>query len=296
MVDEAIKRALSNFDIKQINAIEQIYQSAWKVNDQYILKRNQNIEQLKKSIAISELLLNENVPVAKFLRTEEDKAYITIDDYHYCLMNKLSGQRIDPYIGNYAENGLKLGRIVANLHVALKKIEPLVHVYDSWEFSYWIMDEITDNHIFIRQDVMDHCISFVHACTLLPKQLVHGDIHLGNLLFEGDDFMGYLDFDLSQQNLRLLDICYLCSYMLIGIYHEQTRIPVWREIIKGVIAGYEEITPLLACEKQAFPDLFVLNELTCVAFFSKSGQIDRLLPSVDMTHWIYENLDKLQIS
>ena len=47
----------------------------------------------------------------------------------------------------------------------------------------------------------------------LPKQLIHRDVHSGNFLFENNEFSGYIDFDLSQKNIRIIvrSIFYQCG-------------------------------------------------------------------------------------
>lgn len=38
----------------------------------------------------------------------------------------------------------------------------------------------------------------------LPIQLIRREVHLGNLLFDNNKFSGYIDFDLSQKNIRII--------------------------------------------------------------------------------------------
>lgn len=48
----------------------------------------------------------------------------------------------------------------------------------------------------------------------LPRQLIHRDVHFGNFLFDHGEFSGYIDFDLSQKNIRIFDICYFLTGLL----------------------------------------------------------------------------------
>lgn len=39
----------------------------------------------------------------------------------------------------------------------------------------------------------DYCLDFEPLYNTLPRQLIYRDMHIGNLLFEGNRFVGYLD-------------------------------------------------------------------------------------------------------
>lgn len=83
-----LKEVLSLFGVDTANNIEQIYGSAWNVDDKYILKKNADKQQFEKSIHLSDLLLNENIPVPEYFRTLDGRTYIQANDTNYCLMKK----------------------------------------------------------------------------------------------------------------------------------------------------------------------------------------------------------------
>lgn len=294
---EKIKRILFMFNVKKVDKIEQVYKSAWSINDSYILKHNVNLSELEKSIALSKMLINENIPVAMYFKTIDNNSYAFVDKEYYCLMSKISGHHIDPYLGDCTGTGKKLGNIIATLHLALKKIGLSFECYDAdyiKELNGWIIEEIKEKNLNISQEIIDECFAFEPLYIRLPRQLIHRDMHLGNLLFENDNFAGYLDFDISQKNVRILDVCYLGASMLVGNYQDAERLYLWQKIFKGVLAGYEEISQLSCDERQAIPMMFVIIELTFTAFFSRIGQSEISKSCIDMTLWLYNNIDKIQ--
>lgn len=297
MVDK-IRDILIKFNIYIANEIKQVYNSAWNVDDTYIMKRNKDYSQLEKSIALSSMLTNEMIPVAKLYKTVDEKSYVFFDgEYYYCLMSKLSGQHIDPYVGDCSEMGRRLGKAVATLHIALKKIESSFECYDSdlmKELDGWIMHEIREKNLSINQEIIDKCYEFKDLYSRLPRQLIHRDIHTGNLLFEDGDFVGYLDFDISQKNIHVFDICYLGAGLLVENYQDKSKFYLWQKIFRGIIEGYEEISSLSSDEKQAIPIMFVMIELLLTAYFSMIGQAETSKSCIDMTSWLYHNLDKIQ--
>ena len=111
------------FNVNNVSEIKQVYSSAWSINDTYILKRNTNASELEKSVSLSNMLVSDNIPVPKYFQTINKDSYVYFDgEYNYCLMSKFSGHHIDPFLGDCAQIGKKLGKIVANLHKSLKQI------------------------------------------------------------------------------------------------------------------------------------------------------------------------------
>ena len=101
----------------------------------------------------------------------------------------------------------------------------------------------------------------------LPKRLIHRDVHLGNFLFEGSNFTGYIDFDLSQKNIRIFDICYFLLGLLCRESGSQIEDTQWFEHVKSVVNGYHQIIPLADVEKASIVTVMKNIELLFVAYF-----------------------------
>ena len=101
----------------------------------------------------------------------------------------------------------------------------------------------------------------------LPKRLIHRDVHLGNFLFEGSNFTGYIDFDLSQKNIRIFDICYFLLRLLCRESGSQIEDTQWFEDVKSVVNGYHQIIPLADVEKASIVTVMKNIELLFVAYF-----------------------------
>ncbi|MCL2409452.1 MAG: phosphotransferase [Oscillospiraceae bacterium] len=285
------KEILAMFGIYAPERVEQIYKSAWSIDDKYILKTNSDKAQLDKSILLSDLLIKEKTPVPEFLTAPDGKRYVQIDDVYYTLMEKIDGHYLDPYADVPYENGIMLGELVADLHLALGKIGDEFECYDADymnELDDWILKRIKENNVQISQEIIDYCYSFGPLYRTLPRQLIHRDVHMWNLLFNGRDFCGYLDFDNSQKNVRLHDLCYLGANLLVDNYQDQSRVTIWRDIFRGVLEGYSSVFELTENEIKAIPYMFVFIELTFAAAYAPQGQHEL---SVDMTKWFYRNRD-----
>ena len=94
-------------------------------------------------------------------------------------------------------------------------------------------------------------------------------MHLGNLLFENNEFRWYLDFDIAQRNARIFEICYLGASMLVDNYQDAERFNVWKEIFRGVLDGYQSNSVLNEMEVKSLRMMFVIIEVIFTAFFAK---------------------------
>lgn len=292
MTDEALRSILSEFGVTHAGRIAQVYQSAWSIDDRLILKRNINPSQLDRSITLSNLLIERGLPVARYYKTTEGKNYACFDDACYCLMSRIDGYHLDPYSGDHYENGRMLGAVAAALHSALRSIESQVECHDAHliaELDRWIKDELEKHRIVFADGLIDGCYAFREPYDTLPRQLIHRDMHLQNLMFSDNQFVGYLDFDICQRNARILDICYLGASMLVGNYLDSEKVRAWSRIFRGVVDGYDASEKLSENERAACPMMFVVIEVVFTAFFAKLGQVEATNSCVSMTNWLYEN-------
>lgn len=284
---------LSSFGVSNPASITQIYRSAWDIDDAYVLKTNEDKNQLDKSILLNRLLLSESILVTEYIDTTDSKPYVHLDGKYWCLMKKIKGDCFDPFVGELKHNGIMLGKAVAKLHKALKSIENKVDTYDSDflnELTTWIAPEFEKNGVSFKDGVMDDIVAFLgRDYKTLPRQLIHRDMHTGNLLYENGTF-SYIDFDLSQRNVRIFDIVYLGCSQLVENYKDKTRLKQWREIFKGILQGYNELLPLSDDEINAMPFLFVFDEMLFTAFYLKTSQSEIAKSCLKMTNWLYENI------
>lgn len=290
---------LNKFGVNGPSSISQIYGSAWDIDDKYVLKTNDDKGHLDKSILLNRLLLSSGVPVIEYIYTMDGRPYVYLDEKYWCLMKRIKGACFDPFTGELKHNGIILGRAVAKLHKALKNIENKIDIYESDflnELSTWIAPELDRSNITFNEGVMDSIVAFLSRdYKVLPRQLIHRDMHTGNLIYDNGVF-SYIDFDTCQRNVRIFDIVYLGCSQLVESYNDETRLVQWHEVFKGILQGYNELLPLTNDEMNAIPLLFVFDEILFTAFYLKVGQPEIAKSCVKMTNWLYENIRYLIMS
>ena len=253
--------------------IHQIYDSTWSIGNNFVLKTNDNLAGLKRNITIMGTLSECGIPVAKPIPTIDGQDYIEYNGKYYLLMNKLSGTHIfDIYQSDYLNIAYETGKIVARLHHAFISCEQKITFWNNSlldEMKGWICNTLKSNQYrYITEADFDTSLKELADCyDKLPRQLIHRDIHYGNILFNNGMLSGYIDFDLSQKNVRIFDICYFLIGLLVDHEKKKEDIEKWHYIVSRFTEGYEEINPLTKLEKDSICCLMKNIELLFVAYF-----------------------------
>ncbi len=269
MYDE-LREVLGHWELQE-SEIRQVYDTAWQIGENYILKTYQDAEMLQRNLNVLHLLEEESLPVGSIILTLDGAQYVSRGDSFYFLSQKLEGSNIVK-IDNAEAIALLMGETIATLHVALKKCE----VRDSFwnnsllgEMNGWVKEKLASrNWSYISGEDYERVVSrLADGYDDLPMQLIHRDVHFGNFLFDNGKFSGYIDFDLSQRNIRIFDIC----YFLLGLLSEEEQLKLteeqWFIFVKNVFRGYENKLELSESEKRAVPYVMECIELLFVAYF-----------------------------
>ncbi len=261
---------LTNWNL-QDNEIKQIYDTAWQVGDDYVLKVYQDEKMLKRNLKMLQLLAKQDIPVAQIVPSCDGAPYVTDNGSFYFLSRRLAGSNITQ-LDDGCGIARSMGEIIARLHAAFQKCEPLDMLWDNSlldEMNGWIKESMEKNGWpRISKEEYEQVVSQLAAVyDQLPVQLIHRDIHFGNFLFADGVFSGYIDFDLSQRNIRIFDLC----YFLLGLLSEEEGLKMteetWFGFLRDVFAGYESILKLSEAEKKAVPYVMECIELLFIAWF-----------------------------
>ena len=267
----------------------QIFSSAWEINDSYVIKVYDDKKQLKRNIRISEILLDCEIPVAKTVLTKTGEKYVEHNDIYFLMSEKLRGSNISDIKDKTI--ACKMGCAIARLHRAFIKCEKEVEFWDNSllkEMKGWIWGNLVNNEwkIVNKEEYSKTVELLENVYDYLPKQLIHRDVHFGNFLFFEGDLSGYIDFDLSQRNIRIFDICYFLTGLLAKETDNAFTETEWIENVKSVIAGYESIINLSEKEKYAIPCVMECIEILFVAYFIGMNDIKHANDAYNMFRFI----------
>ena len=224
-MENKIKQIMNEWDTKGTNA-KQIYDSAWQIGEDTILKIYEDIGMLQRNIKLLTILEKMGIPVGNIILTKNGKTFVKDDDYYYILTEKLPGSNITEIQNNNAIAS-EMGNVLGKLHKAFKECETQDEFWDNSllkELKGWIKDVFAKNHWkCIEESKFRVTVEMLEKLyDKLPVQLIHRDVHLGNFLFEKGEFSGYIDFDLSQRNIKIFDLC----YFMLGLLSEEELLDV----------------------------------------------------------------------
>lgn len=295
-MEQSIKDILCKWGIKN-TAVKQIYDTAWKVGEDYVLKVYKSMRMLERNIKVTTILSDKGIPVSKIIPTVT-KCLFTYDGaVYYILFEKLHGGNVVNLKGNSAI-AYDMGKIIAELHIAFRECEKQ-EVFDNnsllEEMKGWIQKSfIKDNWNLVDKNKFEETLNQLDKLYCkLPVQLIHRDVHFGNFLFDGNKFSGYIDFDLSQKNIRIFDLC----YFVIGLLSEEEKLELsydeWFVILKNVFRGYEVIDTLNYYEKCAVPSVMKSIELLFVAWFINQKDFKCAEDAMKLFEFVDMNTEKI---
>ncbi len=285
-----LEQILAEWDIGD-RQLMQIYPSAWEVGHSYVIKVYDNKEQLERNIKISEILGECGIPVAKIIPTKEGGKFVEYNNLYFFMSEKLRGSNISDMKDNVMAR--EMGCAMARLHRAFIKCEQEVDFWDNsllGEMKGWIRENLEHNgwKLLGNEEFLIAFQQLERVYDNLPKQLIHRDVHFGNFLFFDGKLSGYIDFDLSQRNIRIFDVCYFLAGLLAEETDDAFTKKEWLEITKSVIAGYESMSQLSSEEKKAIPCVMACVEILFAAYFIGMKDVKHAVDAVNVFHFIQD--------
>ncbi len=269
--------------------LSQVYSTAWEVDDSWIIKVYDDLKQMERNIKILTILGGCNIPVAEILSAKTGEKYVAQGGRYFLATRKLPGSNIVDLRDEAAVR--RMGAAMARLHQAFLRCEKELDFWDNSllkEMQGWIRENLEKDEwqIVGKEEYQKTVESLGRMYDDLPRQLIHRDVHFGNFLFHEGNLSGYIDFDLSQRNIRIFDVC----YFLAGLLAEETEEPLtreeWLRNVQAVIDGYEGVTPLTEGEKAAIPCVMECIEILFAAYYVGMKDMKCARDAVQILRWI----------
>ncbi len=302
-----IAQILKNWNLEKEVIADIFYDSgernehAFYVGDNYVMKVFANLGNVKKHIDISKSLENFGLSAAVPMKTQDGREIVEDNQLYFTLTNRVQGERIraaDMYEGDYKSKARFVGEIIGHLSLALEKVDAVVNEVDIYERSVsWALPVLTKKTNIpegLCKAVVDE---FGKVHKNLPKQIIHRDPNPSNMIVAKDKW-GFIDFDLSEKNIRIYDPCYAATAILSESFDEkdQQKLLKWVEIYKNIIYGYDGVVKLSEEELQAVPYVVLCNQLICCAWFADKEKHANIYDiNMKMTRWIWEHFEDLVV-
>lgn len=308
-----LEEILENWELEKpyrisVVNVEAVYENrqpnAWIINDNFVLKRYTNADYLNQGIVVLKALDGVGVPVAVPVETIGHANFCTLADEYFCLYPRLRGKGVtDHFEGDYLDRAGYLGKIVGDLHLAFIKCEEVISCRDNnlaEEVTNWAIPAskqfAEDRGIRMKDELISSLTNdFILLYEKLPRQIIHRDFHGENFLFENGKLSGYIDFDLSQRNVRIFDPCYMSTSILAGSFEDADKREKWISVFKSIIKGYDSVCNLSKEEKKALIYVLLSIEFIFIAYFAGNGYPQLAEANINMLNWIYDNRSSLEV-
>jgi Ser/Thr protein kinase RdoA (MazF antagonist) len=245
-VAELIPNVLSSWDIvpDDVSPISANGNCHWRVRrgrDGFVLRmyrRGQSDSSIQYELDILNRLRHRGWPVAAAVGdTVEHSGFV------FALFPLLPGS---PHEAETAGQRRRRGRILAELHLELSAMTDM-RQRSGWKRADEVAHSIEADRL--RPSATAHTIALhlervrdrldAAGASSFPVTVIHGDLIAQNLLFQGDELSGVLDFDSVHLDLRAADVA--CAR---------------RSTQDEVVRGYLEIAPLTDAELGCLDDFW----------------------------------------
>lgn len=268
-------------------------ENAYFIGDDAVLKLTVNPAGISRQIGISDRLRESGIPAASVIRTEDGAQWVQDGEIYYFLMTRLPGSPLKcADVLNNPSIGYTIGEAVGRLHGALKNYrdETLREVN-----LYADTVSLKSKELLPVEWLGKYQSEFGALSEKLPKQVIHRDVNPSNLLFDGATFCGFLDFALSEVNVRIFDICYAATAILSEAFLDSALSKEnWFAVFRNIISGYDSVQKLTPEEKRSIPYVTVSIQLLCIDCFNRLDKYAELAEvNLRMLEWIMESSSQL---
>ena len=136
----------------------------------------------------------------------------------------------------------------------------------------------------------DYITTFAKIYPDLPRHIIHRDPNPSNIMFENGEVTGFIDFIISERNVRIFDPCYCATGILSEAGSIDGGLKKWPEILKGIITGYKHTIKLTEAEIQAIPYIIYSIHLIFIAWLDRRDEFkDIALQNREMLAWLWNN-------
>ena len=301
-----IKEVLQSWGLENEKLTHVVYaetgnvsESACYVGDNYIIKFSPNLGNVEKHISLSQAIESVGLSTATPIKTVEGKFVVASEELYFYVTKRLEGKQLmasTMYFEDYMPKARFIGEIVGQLSVALSKVEVITNQANIFKSAKeWAIPALVGKVDMPKSFVEMYEKEFGERYESLPQQIIHRDPNPGNIILCGDNW-GFLDFDLSERNIRIFDPCYTATAILSESFEANNtdKLKKWIMIYKNIMYGYDEVVKLSDDEWTAIPYVVITNQLISTAWFSEQEKYRELYETnKKMTEWMLHNFDDM---
>lgn len=274
------KKALAAWGMADLPITPAVYEPSGTVADNVccagnglILKAYRDSVVCRQALHMARALHEAGLPASLPLALPDGQEMLELSNCFITLSHRLDGTPLRPadmLSGDAHFSGQRIGRTLRQLHRALDAVDlPDLTVLPIGEHILdWAMPKAK---LHLPANFPADFEAKAAALDTLPQGAIHRDPNPGNLLQLPDGRIGLIDFDLAECSVRLYDLCYASTGMLMECMDAPGLREKWPQLLEGILDGYEA-----SPEERAAAMTMVLGiEVICLATFAGSEKYKR---------------------
>lgn len=273
---------------------------AFYIGDDYVLKCCENPDEANNAVALCEALQSADVYASSLIRTTDGRAYVQDGALFFYVTRRIVGTQLtarDFYERDHTAKAQLLGESIGKLHRALRQMKAPVNDVNLYEsMKNWALPKMEDILPLPESFRRDYLHEFGALYSDLPKQIIHRDPNPSNIIVSQDKW-GFIDFELSETNLRIYDPCYAAVAILSESFdgNDHAVLSTWLETYRNIMRGYDNAIQLTDKERVALPYVVVAEQMASTAWFSEQNRYAELFETNKrMAQWLISVFDELR--
>jgi homoserine kinase type II len=197
----------------------------------------QGFEEIPFFVELNRRLGYDGVPVATPIANINGERLFTLKQKPAVLYPRLKGSPLtspNPHACN------QIGRMLGRMHIASIQYKDLKRENHRWNL-WWesnvsrVLNLVQDNYQQLLIDQITRSKPFINMAKKLPNGIIHGDLFVDNVLFDGDTLAGIIDFYNACNGAFIFDLAIAVNDWCSGpdgrLINDST---------KSLVAGYQE--------------------------------------------------------
>ena len=324
-----LAEVLSHYEIGKIRKVTRLVGGSSRTpkivvrttKGEFLLKRGfqgkDDVYRVAFGHAVQLHLAKRNFPVAPLIETSDDSGTILkLRDYIYELFKFVGGRRYNGSVEETLDTGRQLGEFHRYLENFKFEWEPLKATFhDSSTVRGHLKTVSSDSSSSFKrqlQEVGEELMVFYNESSVQvnelgfdswQQQVVHGDWHPGNMLFDKGKMVAVVDFDTVKIAPPITDLANaMLQFAIVGYHPNPADWPDYLDQTKviGVLQGYQEVKELDKNKLHSLPDLMIetmiaeaVLPIAATGFFGNLRGEDFLKMICRKCRWINENREAL---